>query len=208
MAKSEKLDLYKEHKAEYAASKGKPVLVEVGPALYLTIEGQGAPGSEAFQAAVGAMYGVAFTIKMTRKFAGQGDYKVCHLEGLWWHKTRRSDFMNAPRREWRWKLLIRVPEFIGADDLTEAQQTLAAKGKGPEINQVKLERIEEGPCVQMLHVGPFADEPRTITAMREFAETGGLTFGGRHHEIYLSDPRRVPPERLRTILRHPVRRRR
>jgi len=208
MAKSEKLDLYKEHKAEYAASKSKPALVDTGPALYLTIEGQGEPGNEVFQTAVGAMYGVAFTIKMTRKFAGKGDYKVCHLEGLWWHKTRRSGFMGAPRREWRWKLMIRVPDFIGADDLAEARQALAANGKGPEINQVKLERIEEGPCVQMLHVGPFAEEPRTIKAMRELAAAEGLTFRGRHHGIYLSDLRRVPPERLRILLRHPVRPRR
>lgn len=198
-----KLDLYKEHKAEYAA-KRSPALVEVGPAKYLTIEGQGAPESESFEAKVGAMYAMAFTIKMARKFAGKGDYKVCHLESLWWtDREVRSLADLPPDDQWRWKLLIRVPDFITPADLKEARASLARKGKAPEAPRVKLETIREGPCVQMFHVGPF---PKTIAAMHEFMRAKGLSFKGPHHDIYLSDPRRVPPERLKTILRHPVRR--
>ena len=200
-----KLDLYKEHRAEYAAKKS-PALVEVGPAKYLSIEGQGAPESESFQAKVGAMYAMAFTIKMTRKFAGKGDYKVCHLEGLWWTDREIRSFADLPPRDqWRWKLLIRVPDFISPADLKAAQASAAKKGKAPEAPQVKLETIREGPCVQMLHVGPYGEEPRTIAVMEMFMKAEGLAFKGPHHEIYLSDPRRVPPERLRTVLRHPVR---
>lgn len=204
MAKTEKLDLYKEHRADYVASKKAPALVDVSPARYLTVTGQGEPGGEEFDAKVGALYSVAFTIKMTRKFAGLGDYKVCQLEGLWWGPGE-GDFFHQPRDQWCWKLLIRVPDFITSADLNEAKQALEAKGKPPEFNEVKLESIKEGPCVQMLHIGPYSAEGETIGIMQEFAGENAVSFHGRHHEIYLSDPRRVPPERLRTILRHPVR---
>jgi hypothetical protein len=201
----EKLHLYKKHKDEYVARK-QPVLVKVGPANYLTIEGTGEPAGEVFQAKMQAMYSVAFTIKMTRKFAGKGDYKVCHLEGLWWAGRKGSDFMSIPRQQWRWKLMIRVPDFITERDLTGVKQALREKGKPPDFKQVKLEKMTEGRCVQMLHVGPYSEEPASVARMTEFAKTQGLKLHGLHHEIYLSDPRRVAPERLRTILRHPVQR--
>ena len=204
MAKSEKLDLHKKHKADYVASKKTPALVDVSPASYITITGRGEPGGEAFTAKVGALYSMAFTIKMTRKFAGLGDYKVCHLEGLWWGEGA-GEFYDLPRDEWQWKLLIRTPDFIASSDVKQAKQALTAKGKPPEFNEVKLEAVKEGLCVQMLHVGPYSLEPQTIQLMRTFAEENGMRFHGRHHEIYLSDPRRVAPERLRTILRNPLR---
>jgi len=200
-----KLDLYKEHKAEYPATKA-PALVKVGPAKYLCVEGRGAPQSQAFSAAVGGLYAAAFTIKMTRKFAGKGDYRVCGLEGLWWTDRLVRSFADLPPRdEWQWKLLIRVPDFIAASDLRAAKKSLAAKGKAPGAAGVELETIREGSCVQMLHVGPYGEEPRTIQAMEDFMREGGLVFRGPHHEIYLSDPRRTPLAKLRTILRHPVR---
>ena len=204
MAKTEKLDLYRQHRDQYVARR-KPVLVEVPPVPYLALDGQGEPSGEAFTAGLGAMYAAAFTIKMASKFAGR-DYKVCHLEGQWWAAGKGKSFLDLPRDQWRWKLLIRVPDFITQAELKQARQTLLEKGKDPLVTHVKLQTIQEGLCVQMLHVGPYAGEPETIEAMAEFAEDSGLTFHGRHHEIYLSDARRVPPERLRTILRHPVRR--
>jgi hypothetical protein len=105
-----KIDLYKQHKAEYAATR-KPTLVKVGKACYLAIEGQGAPGTEIFTASIGALYGVAFTVKMTRKFSGQQDYTVCKLEAQWWCDGEQ-DFTAAPKQAWRWKLLIRTPDFV------------------------------------------------------------------------------------------------
>jgi hypothetical protein len=191
---SEKLDLYKVNKSEYVMPK-EPALVDVRPAKYLTLDGEGEPGSERFQAAIGALYGCAFTIKMTRKFAGQ-DYRVCHLEGLWTG--------DQPRQSWKWKLMIRVPEFINARDLKEAVEKLKSKGKGAEAGQVRLETIKEGKCIQVLHVGPYSDEGETVRRMIAFEGRQGLTPHGPHHEIYLSDPRRVAAERLRTILRQPV----
>jgi hypothetical protein len=199
-----KLDLYKRHKDEYVTPK-TPALVKVGPAKYLSVEGRGEPGGKDFTAAIGALYGSAFTIKMTRKFAGKGDYKVCNLEGQWWCDGGDEAFLSTPRDRWRWALLIRVPELITAADLKRAVGTLLKKGKGPEMERVRLVTLREGLCVQALHVGPYSDEPATVGAMCRFARASGLEFAGKHHEMYLSDPRRVAPARLRTILRHPVR---
>ena len=197
----DKLDLYKLHKADYVAPR-KPTLLNIAPATYLAITGRGEPEADAFQTGIAALYSVAFTIKMSSKFAGR-DYTVCKLEGQWW-ADKSAEVFSQPKDQWHWKLLIRAPDFISQEHLDSAQHKLLAKGKPPETRQVKLETIEEGQCVQMLHVGPYEAEGQTIAAMKAFAKEQGLTFHGRHHEIYLSDPRRVPPDRLRTILRHPV----
>lgn len=197
-----KLDLYKEHKSEYAAAKA-PAIINVGPAKYLTFTGSGVPASEQFQKAIGALYGAAYTIKMTKKFAGQ-DYKVCHLEGQWWGTEKCADLSTLAPESWNWRLMIRVPDFITASDLKAAVRQLREKGKGDEAADVKIEALKEGRCVQMLHVGHYDKVGATIARMTQFAKQSGLACRGRHHEIYLSDPRRVPAARLRTILRHPV----
>jgi hypothetical protein len=201
-SKAEILDLYKVHKAEYVTPR-KPVLIQTEPAKYLTIAGQGAPGGKAFQEGVGALYNVAFSLKMAKKFAGK-DYKVCHLEGLWWGDKEGENFAAQPPDTWNWKLIIRVPDFIGAKDLKGTIASLKEKGKPPEVANVKLETLNEGQCVQMLHVGPYSKEGEAISQMIALAGEKGLSCRGRHHEIYLSDPRRVPAERLRTILRLPA----
>jgi len=202
MPAAPKLDLYKVHKDEYVTPK-KPVLVQTKRAKYLAITGHGAPAGEAFQKAVGALYNVAYTLKMAKKFAGR-DYKVCNLEGLWWGEKEAENFAAQPPDTWNWKLIIRVPDFISAKDLKDAVATLKEKSKPPEVADVKLEALDEGECVQMLHVGPYGNECETISQMRALAAEKGLSCHGLHHEIYLSDPRRVAPERLRTILRLPV----
>jgi hypothetical protein len=202
MTKTEKLDLYKIHKAEYVTPK-EPVLIEVKPAKYLTILGKGAPGGEVFQSRLMALYSLAFTIKMARKFAGQ-DYRVCHLEGLWWSSGKKKCIFDQPPESWEWKLIIRVPDFITERDLTDGVATLKARGKSAEAGLVRLETIQEGRSVQALHAGPYSEEPETLARMKALAKQKGLSFRGLHHEIYLSDPRRVPPQRLRTILRQPV----
>ena len=197
-----KIDLYKQHKAEYAASR-KPALLKAGRGCYLTIEGQGAPGTDIFTTSIGALYGVAFTVKMTRKFSGRQDYAVCKLEAQWW-SDGELNFAAAPKKSWRWKLLIRTPDFITQKDVANAVAVLLKRGKSKEAERVRLEPLSEGECVQMLHVGPYEREHETIESMKAFAASHGLSFRGRHHEIYLSDPRRVVPEKLKTILRMPV----
>ena len=202
MAKSDKLDLYKLHKDDYATPK-KPILLTVKPARYMTIVGQGTPGSEVFHTKFGALYGMAFTVKMNSKLAAR-DYAVCKLEGLYWVKGKQRNFTEIAMDEWCWKMLIRTPDFIKPGALRTAAEQLIEKGKDRAVQDVKLETINEGRCVQCLHVGPYDQESATVERMRVIAESEGLTFHGLHHEIYLSDPRRVAPERLRTILRQPV----
>lgn len=198
---SARLDLMKLHKAEYATPK-TPAFVNVARGKYLACDGEGAPNGPSFAEAVGALYGVAYTIKMRKKREGS-DYGVAPLEALWWSADPGKPMPDAPA-DWRWKAVIRLPDFITLVDLELAVAELERKGRGEAARRVLLEELEEGDCVQMLHVGPYSAEPATIEAMNGFVAAHGRTLRGRHHEIYLSDPRRVPPERLRTILRLPV----
>jgi len=201
MAKLAKLDLYKKFRSEYVMPK-QPVFVRVGPAKYLTICGHGAPGGEHFKAHVSALYTVAYTIKMAEKSAGY-DYKVCHLEGQWWAEDG-ADFRTHQPKEWEWRLMIRVPEFITQREVDAAIKTVLAKGKAALAGEIRLDEIAEGRCLQILHVGPYAEECSDVQKMQDFAKGQGVHLRGPHHEIYLSDPNRVPKERLRTILRYPV----
>jgi hypothetical protein len=207
MASADKIDLFKQHKDQYVAPK-KPVLLTADEAMYLAIDGRGEPGGDEFTDKIGALYGAAYTIKMTRKFSGQQDYVVCKLEALWWLDDGKDDFAGTPREKWNWKLMIRTPKIVKQQELDKAASALIEKGKSPAVREVKLEEIPEGRCVQMLHVGPYDKESETVEVMEAFAAEQELEFRGRHHEIYLSDPRRVPPERLKTILRHPVQKKR
>jgi hypothetical protein len=204
MAANDKIDLCKQHKDQYATPKS-PTLVTVNDATYLSISGRGAPGGPEFSDKIGALYGAAFTVKMTHKFAGLQDYAVSKLEAQYWLDGSDGDYANVPKEQWNWRLMIRTPAVVTQHELEDAIARLLQKGKAPCADQVRLERIPEGRCVQVLHVGPYDQEARTIAVMRAFAEQQGLTLHGRHHEIYLSDPRRIAPEKLRTILRIPVR---
>ncbi len=201
MAAAEKIDLYKDNKDEYKATP-KPALVETRPAVYLRISGRGAPGGSEFTDAIGALYGMAFTVKMTRKFAGKRDYAVCKLEAFW--PNLNSEGATADKEQWPWELAIRTPEFVTQKDLGQAAETLLKRGKGTAVQRVTLRSLVEGVCVQALHVGPYEKESTTLARMRSFAGKQGLTAAGAHHEIYLSDPRRVEPSKLKTILRQPV----
>ena len=198
-----KLDLYKEHKQEYLAPK-KPTFVSVRKAAYLSIAGCGRPGGEQFQSKIAALYGMAYTLKFTWKLAGKGDYGVAKLEGLYWWDSD-EDPKTAPIDQVNWQLLIRTPDFIKQKHLSEAATRLMEKGKGKEVEEVELVSLAEGKCVQMLHIGPYDKEEETVDQMLAFAESEEYKVHRKHHEIYLSDPRRVAPEKLKTILRHPVR---
>jgi len=158
---------------------------------------------------------VAYTLKFAMKEKGR-DFKVAPPEGLWWseYDTSRLDDPEAlwtvPRDEWCWKLAIMVPDFVKKPAVEAAKRALARKKSGGKrgdatADSVRLESLHEGECVQALHVGPYSDEPATIARMQELMAGLGLVPHGLHHEIYLSDPRRTAPEKMRTILRQPVR---
>jgi hypothetical protein len=203
MAGVKKLDPYRDNKQEYGAGK-KPRLVDVGPGRYLMAPGNGAPGGEVFVARMPPLYGMAYTLKFASKAAGR-DYVVGKLEGIWWAEGREMQVVaDIDSTDLRWKLLMRVPDFITGADLAAARRQLHEKGKGEGVEQIGLEEMAEGRCVQALHVGPYDQEDATMALMREFAAANGLRLEGRHHEIYLSDPNRTAPEKLRTILRNPV----
>jgi hypothetical protein len=199
---SVKVNLVQEHRAEYA-TPASPQLITVGPGTYLSSRGEGAPDGETFARKLTALYGVVYTIKMAGKRA-EHDFAMAPLEGLWWVNKNGEQYLQVPRSQWQWKLLIRVPTFVTNPDLDAAIGTLHRKGKGDEVAEIHLEEFEEGSCVQMLHIGPYTTEPQTLEQMSAFVAAQGLNYHGLHHEIYLSDPRRTGPERLRTILRHPV----
>ena len=196
----QKIDLFREHRDEYSLET-EPHLVTVGSGTYLTVTGSGKPGEPEFQQKLGALYGCAYTLKFDSKQRGR-DFKVGVLEGLWWTTKRGAKAFTAPDATWRWKLLIRVPSFVSASAVRTALVSLAKRGRPTAA--VKRETLREGRSVQSLHVGAYGDEPTTLAKMDAFRRAHRLRFRGRHHEIYLSDPRRVPPTRLRTILRHPV----
>lgn len=179
-----------------------PEIVEIPDTWCLTLSGVGAPESPAFQQAVEALYGLAYTLKFQQKAAGQ-DFKVPPLEGLWWSEPPEA-FARTPREKWRWQLLIRMPEGIPAEQVAAARGQAAAKKKNARILDVAFARFAGGTVAQVLHVGPFSEEGPVIERLHAFIAAQGYRLRGRHHEVYLSDFRRTPPEKLRTILRQPV----
>jgi hypothetical protein len=197
-----KLDLFAGHKSEYVA-KAAAALVETKPAVYLAIEGSGEPGGKAFEEAIGALYGIAFTVKMRRKFAGLGDYAIGKMEAQW-PQCMAGGTLPDNRALWQWRIMIRTPEFVAAEELVAAAALQIQRGKSPRVREVELFPLDEGLCAQILHTGSYGRECESVAKMQALAESKGLHFTGVHHEIYLSDPRRVAEEKLRTILRCPV----
>ena len=199
-----KLDMAKEFKAYYTA-KINPEFVEFKDVQFLTILGKGEPGGDEFSSKVEAMYSLAYGVKNICK-KQERDFTVPKLEGLWWVESNMPA-LEVPREEWRWKLLIRIPDFVSLDTVEKAKEDVFKK-KGIElIKEIKLEEINEGKCVQVLHIGPYSTEPETIEKMRDFMNKNDLVENGLHHEIYLSDPRKVMLEKMKTILRQPVKKR-
>jgi len=197
-----KLDLVKEYKTYYTA-KITPEVVEFNEAQFLTIEGKGAPGSEEFTAKVEALYPIAYGVKKLCKKQGN-DFGVPKLEGLWWVESDKPA-LEVPREDWHWKLLIRMPKFVTSEILQKAKAELVKKKSTELVKEIGFEKINEGKCVQIMHIGPYSTEPDSLSKMRKLMEKENLVENGLHHEIYLSDPRRVPEEKMKTILRQPVR---
>ena len=205
-------DFKKEYR-EFYMPGNQPEIVTVPRAGYIAVRGSGDPNQEGgdYQRAVGVLYAVAYTIKMSykgsRRIEGFFEYVVPPLEGFWWQPGHAGvDFSD--KASFQWLSVIRVPGFVGEADVAWARR-MAAERKGLDCSAVELLRIDEGLCMQCMHRGPYDDEPATVRAMREFAAENGLAedFSDKrhHHEIYLSDPRRTAPEKLKTVIRHPVR---
>lgn len=206
-------DFKKEYK-EFYLPKNQPQIVTVPPAHYIAVRGQGDPNEEggAYQTAIGVLYAVAYTIKMSkmgsRAIEGYFDFVVPPLEGFWWQEGLAGvDY--GDKSSFYWISVIRLPDFVTKEDFHWAVAE-ATRKKKPDCTAAEYLTIDEGTCVQILHRGPFDEEPATVAAMDAFLAANGyendFSDTRLHHEIYLSDARKVPPEKWKTVIRHPIRR--
>ena len=202
---TDKVDLKKSLDA-YRAKVGRLRLLDVPDLQYLMIDGHGDPNtSPAFAEAVEALYPVAYALKFAAKRNLGRDFVVMPLEGQWWAEDMSSFTAERDKARWDWTLMIMQPDWIDADMFTAAVAQTGTKGPPARLDDLRLEPLSEGRCVQTLHVGTFDDEADVLARMHdELIPGNGLRMVGRHHEIYLSDLRRVAPEKQRTILRQPV----
>jgi hypothetical protein len=197
---------YKRELRELYAPGGEPAIVDVPELAYLMIDGHGDPNTAtAFSDAIEALYAVAYTAKFTVKRAPEGvDYGVMPLEGLFWVPDM-SRFTTEDKSAWDWTLMIMQPDHVTREVFEEARATAAGKKKSLEaIARVRLERLAEGLAAQILHIGPYSAEGPTIQRLHAFIVEQGYERVGKHHEIYLSDPRRSAAEKMKTVIRQPV----
>ncbi len=206
-------DYKKEYKAFYLPPK-TPGIIEIPPMHFVAVRGQGNPNEEggAYQAAIGLLYGIAFTIKMSKmgdhRIDGYFDYVVPPLEGFWWQEGK-TGIDYGDKSAFQWISVIRLPDFVARDDFDWAVDE-ATRKKKLDFSKAEYLTYDEGLCVQCMHIGAFDDEPRTVKAMDAYAAENGyvtdITSERFHHEIYLSDFRKTAPDRQRTVIRHPIRR--
>ena len=200
-----KVDLSKELKGVYKAKK-KPELIDVPAGKFLAIDGKGDPNGPEYQEAIQALYGAAYTLKFHNKAMGK-DFKVMALEGLWWIEDGVFDMNNpVPREQWRWTSMIRVPDFVEQCTFDEILPELVEK-RGEKVREVRLVEFDEGLSAQILHIGPYSEETSNINKLHQWVAEQGYRLRDKHHEIYMSDPRRTKSENLKTIIRHPVEKR-
>lgn len=203
---------YKKEYKEFYMPKNKPSIVEVPSMNYIAVRGKGNPNAEdsEYKQSIGLLYGIAFTIKMSKKgnhkIEGYFDYVVPPLEGFWWqNNTEGIDYSR--KEDFNFISIIRLPDFVTKEDFNWAIEE-AAKKKKEDFSKVEFLTYDEGLCVQCMHIGSYDDEPATIEMMHDFMTDEGyeldITDKRFHHEIYLSDARRVAPEKLKTVIRHPV----
>lgn len=202
----DKLNLQKADPNYYKAGS-TPQLRDLEPYYYLSVSGRGNPDSKEFSQAIEQLYAVAYAIKFTCKSEDM-DFIVPKMEGFWWIDgglEAQHKFTQTPPEEWNWKITIRMPDFVEGDHFYRAIQKV--KTKNPELlksDEVKFELINEGLSVQLLHLGSYHKEEPSIMKMLAFVKENGLQINGHHHEIYLSDPRKTPEDKLKTILRYSV----
>ena len=201
----EKIDFKKKLATLYGAPKGKFATVDVPIMKFVKIDGKGDPNREpAYSRAIEWLYSTSYAMKFAAKAKAGKDYVVPPLEGLWW-ADNPSDFVARRKHQWQWTMMIMVPDFV-AHPLYEAALAKSRDKLGEPPASLRLEPLEEGRCLQTLHIGSYDDEGPTLARLHsEIMPAQGLIFAGPHHEIYLSDPRKTAPDKLKTILRQPVR---
>ena len=202
-----KVDLKKQLKHLYQPSAKEFVVVDVPPMQFLMIDGHGDPNTaQEYQDALEALYAVAYTLKFASKKALKTDTVVPPPEGLWWAEDMEVFTASSDKSTWDWTMMIMQPEWVTQKMFEEAVAQVEKKKNPPALPRLRLETYGEGLAVQIMHIGPYDAEGPTIARMHAFIAENGYEPAGKHHEIYLSDPRRTAPEKMKTVLRQPVRR--
>ena len=198
-----RVDLRKQLGALYSASS-EPSVIDIPAMNFLMVDGHGDPNtSQLYADAVAALYGVSFTVKFNLKRGlGKIDYAVLPLEGLWWADDPRS-FTSGDKSKWYWTAMIMQPHFITRDQVESAIASVQRKKPNEMLAHLRFEPFTEGRAAQLLHVGRYSDETPNIERLHAFIAAQGGKLSGKHHEIYLSDPRRAAPDKLKTIIRQP-----
>ena len=201
----ETLDLKKRYAALYKPSASAPVLVDVPPLRFLMIDGLGGVGGPDFQLSMGALYGLAYPVKFAAKKRLSLSYPVMPSEGLYWDADGGPESAPASPDTTAWRLMILLPDEVDSEFVDEVRAKVASKKDVPRLDDVRVQTYSEGESVQILNVGPYADETPTVQRLFAFAREHGYEVAGSHHEIYLNDPGRTAPAKLKTVLRYPVR---
>ena len=199
-----RIDVRTQYKFLYSPSAKAVETIDVPELKFIMVDGSGDTTSDAFQNAIQTLYNLSFTTKFAMKKEEALDYPVMALEGLWWTKSSEKFDLQSARKDWNWTLMIMQPALITRELFAASAGAVGKKKELPALEKVRFERFQEGKSAQVLHVGPYADEPATVGKLHEFVQSQGYKLRGKHHEIYLSDPRRTAPEKLKTIVRQPV----
>jgi hypothetical protein len=198
----DKIDFKKELKQLYTAPTKEAAIIEVPEMNFLMVDGQGSPQSMQYQEAIEAVYPVAYTLKFAIKKTQGIDYGVMPLEGLWWADDMSKFIEN--RDLWKWTAMIMQPKYVTADLFTEAVKQVRRKKAPAALDKVRFECYHEGKAAQIMHVGPFSTEGPNVQKVHEIIKGSDCQLSGKHHEIYLSDFRKTAPEKLKTIIRQPM----
>jgi hypothetical protein len=199
----DKVDLKKELKSLYNPTAKEVTAIDVPAMNFLAIDGEGSPASQQYREAVEALFSVSYQLKFMVKKGRGIDYAVMPLEGLWWVDDM-AQYASKSRDEWKWTAMIMQPKYVTAEDVKQAIEQTGKKKNLPALPKLRFESFQEGKAAQIMYTGPFADEGPTIQKIHSYIQKSNHALSGKHHEIYLNDPSRTAPEKLKTILRQPM----
>jgi len=200
----DKVDLKKQLEEFYNASSKEVKFADVPAMNFLMVDGKGNPNdSSEYKAAIEVLFNVSYALKFMVKKAKSIDYGVMPLEGLWWVDDM-TKFSAERKDDWKWKAMIMQPNFVNAEDVKAAIEQVKKKKNLPAITKIRFESFNEGKAAQIMHIGPYSAEGANIAKIRAFIQSNGYSLGGKHHEIYLNNPGKTAPEKLKTIMRQPM----
>jgi hypothetical protein len=199
----DKIDFKKQLANLYAPGKKTVQIVDVPEMNFVVVDGKGSPDDPAYAEAIGVLYAISYTLKFMIKKTGGTDYGVMPLDGLWW-SDNMADFAEHNKKNWQWTALIMQPEYVTEALFKEAVDKVKATKNPPGLDKARFEPFKEGLSAQIMYFGPYSEEGPVIQTIHKFIQENGYSLSGKHHEIYLGDPRRTAPAKLKTIIRQPM----